>query len=102
MGRLLKHQNHVKDANTEKIVTSIPTRAMVPGWTFADVVEGKQLIGQTSGVHKVKPAAEVQPGRSLDTMAGERNKAAGEGIQNLLWKVRSSQRSQPGIMPCNK
>ena len=84
MGRLLKHLNHVGDANAEKIVTSAPTRAVVPGLMFADVMEGKQLLGQTSGVHTVKPSVEVQSGRSLDTMAGEGNKAAGEGTSKLV------------------
>jgi hypothetical protein len=83
MGWLLKHLNHVRDANAEKIVTLAPTRAVVPGRMFADVVEGKQPLGQTSGVHKVKPLAEVQSGRSLNTMAGEGNKATGEGTSKL-------------------
>jgi hypothetical protein len=56
---------------------------VVLGWTFVDLVEAKQLLGHTSGVHKVKSAVEVQPRRLLDTMAGERNKAAGEGNSKL-------------------
>jgi hypothetical protein len=80
LGRLLKHLNHVRDAKEEKNVRSVLIRTVVLGRTFADVVEGKQQQGQMSGVQVAKKVVEVQSGKLLINMAGEKNKAAGEGI----------------------
>jgi hypothetical protein len=84
LGRLLKHLNLVRDANEKKTVRSVPTRAVVPGRTFADVVEGKQLLGQRCGEQVVKPLVEVQSEKSLVNLAGEKIKVAGEGLPKTI------------------